>query len=531
MAYLTKLEAALRLGVGVELLDYFVRRCPKPTQQRKLTCITSGEDSLFNQNELDSFWSYLAEPWPIPANGDRPRMPDPIAEDIKRESHYECAICGNMNHGEVAHIKPVAGTLNNRPDNLIFLCPNHHTEYDLGYRPSSNVTEESLRAAKRVKGDSRRRMMRNEANVEKLCRHVVALLQSLMADIKKVDDPSVAQVYQTEVEALLKKFPDLSKSASEAAEKDQCTGPLCQQILGHTPQLARLAEISSTEDDESLGESEMDEVDGIIQGILNSIDEVDCPHCGGSGTVGLVGDFCRFCEGSCFVSHEAAAEYDPDEIDEMACPHCGGKGTKGWANELCLYCGGSCVVTREEAADYDPDDLDEVDCPHCKGSGQRGLRSDLCTVCRGSGTVSRQEADEYDPDEIDEVDCPRCGGTGTVGWRGDFCRYCDGSCFVSREEAEKYDPDDLDEVECPRCGGSGQKGWSSEVCSFCQGSCYIPRKESANYNPDYLDEEKCPHCGGGGTTGRKGDMCKLCKGACVVSREIAKAYRDKFGHN
>ena len=42
-----------------------------------------------------------------------------------------------MDSGEVAHIDAVADTLNNSPDNLIYLCPNHHTKYDLGYKPSS----------------------------------------------------------------------------------------------------------------------------------------------------------------------------------------------------------------------------------------------------------------------------------------------------------------------------------------------------------------------------------------------------------
>jgi HNH endonuclease len=36
----------------------------------------------------------------------------------------------------------------NSPDNLILLCPNHHTEYDLGFKPRSNVSLEALRAAK-----------------------------------------------------------------------------------------------------------------------------------------------------------------------------------------------------------------------------------------------------------------------------------------------------------------------------------------------------------------------------------------------
>ena len=68
----------------------------------------------------------------------------------------------------MAHIEAVAETLNNSSDNLIFLCPNHHTKYDLGFKPSSNITLEVVRAAKFVKRSTRQRVLRHEANAIKL---------------------------------------------------------------------------------------------------------------------------------------------------------------------------------------------------------------------------------------------------------------------------------------------------------------------------------------------------------------------------
>ena len=51
----------------------------------------------------------------------------------------KCSVCGYINHVHVCHIKPITSfsldtTLGvvNHPDNLIYLCPNHHWEFDNG---------------------------------------------------------------------------------------------------------------------------------------------------------------------------------------------------------------------------------------------------------------------------------------------------------------------------------------------------------------------------------------------------------------
>lgn len=62
-----------------------------------------------------------------------------LAEKIYKESNKEmkCAICGYDKHVEIAHIKPVSefdgdSTIAdiNSLKNLIYLCPNHHWEFD-----------------------------------------------------------------------------------------------------------------------------------------------------------------------------------------------------------------------------------------------------------------------------------------------------------------------------------------------------------------------------------------------------------------
>jgi DnaJ-class molecular chaperone len=147
-------------------------------------------------------------------------------------------------------------------------------------------------------------------------------------------------------------------------------------------------------------------VSAAIEESLIELDEVDCPHCGGSGTTGLVGDFCAYCNGDMVISQEQAKDYDPQEIDETDCPHCGGRGLTGITGFICDYCRGSGRVSKMTASTYDPDEMDEVDCPHCRGRGMTGLASDICAYCDGAQRETTTATEEYDRDEIDEVDCP-----------------------------------------------------------------------------------------------------------------------------
>jgi len=61
----------------------------------------------------------------------REDIPDPIKRIIRQEANFGCVICGNPLI-EYAHIIPYATTRDNRPENLVALCPTDHTKYDLG---------------------------------------------------------------------------------------------------------------------------------------------------------------------------------------------------------------------------------------------------------------------------------------------------------------------------------------------------------------------------------------------------------------
>ncbi|MBF4049609.1 hypothetical protein ISI15_16395 [Burkholderia pseudomallei] len=523
MAFLTKIEAAIALGVGVDLLDWFIKKCPKPGEDRTLVTIKVGTEEMIDEAELAQFQQYLREPWPVKIDKTRPTIPDKIKTDVKQESHLACAICGHMDNGEVAHIEAVKKTYNNSPDNLIFLCPNHHTKFDLGFKPRSNVTEDEVRAAKLIKRQSRARIMRVEADVTRALVTVLDLIRRLKKRIDDAEGKAISKVYLVEMKNLLKHSAQLGEKVASASKSGTANGELQKHLNQHAPTIAKLSAegLAATSDRQmkakvrSLVEESHD--------VVEALDEVDCPRCNGRGTTGLNGDWCKYCRGSQQVSHARAEAYDPNDIDEEECPHCNGVGTVGLCGDYCAYCRGSQFVSSDRAAEYSPADIDERACPRCDGRGTTGLVGDFCAYCRGSCVVSLEKWSEYEPDEIDEVACPRCDGNGTTGLNGDFCAFCKGSQVVTKAKADAYDEDTIGEVECPHCNGRGTTGLNGTYCSFCRGSQVISEAKAERYDPDEIDEVMCPRCGGQGTTGYAGDICKLCKGEQTVT--AAKAHK------
>ena len=481
MAFKSPIEAAMMLGLRVETLDYLTKHCPKSGEDRKLKAVSTDVGPLFDDNELLAYWDYLAKPWPKPKGGGRPHIPKVLADDVKDELHHGCAICGSMDNGEIAHIDAVADTLNNSPGNLIYLCPNHHSKYDLGFKPASNITLEVVGAAKLIKRNSRCRLLKYEANATKLLQSLIHFLKDAEKKMVEAPDEDHRSIYLAEMKGLLASIPGLTQASLEEAEKDKLTSQPEKELAKAAPKLAALAAAvtpGSTESDvRSKAKSVVDEVDEM----LIDIDEVDCPHCGGRGQTGLVGDFCSYCKGSCVVTQAKHDAYDPDDIDEVGCPHCGGRGTTGLAGDLCVYCKGSCVVTQDRFDEYDRSEIDEVECPRCAGRGQTGLVGDVCAYCKGSCVVTQAKYEAYDPNKIDEVDCPHCAGRGQTGLVGDICSYCKGSCFVSRAKHDAYDPSKIDEVDCPHCAGRGTTGLASDVCALCKGSCVVSHAKSEAY--------------------------------------------------
>ena len=221
MALKSLIEAAMHLCLRVETVEYFVKHCPKRGQTRTLQTVETAAGVVFDEVELGNFVAYLNEPWPLPEKGGRAAVPEKISDDVKDEAHHACAICGHMDNGEVAHIKSWAVSLNNAPNNLIFLCPNHHTKYDLGFKPASNLTQEEVIAAKRLKQNSRRRILKYEANATKSLQSLISFINGIEESLSKEHAHNFQSIYVTEMQNLISTIPELSLRSEEEAGKDK----------------------------------------------------------------------------------------------------------------------------------------------------------------------------------------------------------------------------------------------------------------------------------------------------------------------
>lgn len=70
----------------------------------------------------------------------RPAIPESTKRIVRRDAFFGCAICGNPLI-EYCHIIPYSVSLDSSPENLVALCPNHHTIYDFGNISRSKIRE------------------------------------------------------------------------------------------------------------------------------------------------------------------------------------------------------------------------------------------------------------------------------------------------------------------------------------------------------------------------------------------------------
>lgn len=72
----------------------------------------------------------------------RPDIPAHIKREVRRQCGFGCAICG-MPFFEYDHIEEYAGIKEHTADNLILLCPNHHSS-----KTTKKLSKERIREAK-----------------------------------------------------------------------------------------------------------------------------------------------------------------------------------------------------------------------------------------------------------------------------------------------------------------------------------------------------------------------------------------------
>jgi tetratricopeptide (TPR) repeat protein len=139
---LTDTEASIYLGITKELLYAYVRNAPKKglNHDRKLVSIEVEGNNRFCADDLDSFDSYLKEPWSIEGNG-RPEIPSYIQDYLKTEIGGKCPITGKGYPLENAHITDYSISKSHHHHNIIRIAKEEHTKFDNKVLPKSSLLQ------------------------------------------------------------------------------------------------------------------------------------------------------------------------------------------------------------------------------------------------------------------------------------------------------------------------------------------------------------------------------------------------------
>lgn len=85
--------------------------------------------------------------------GNRPKVPTALEEQVLTASRRRCSLCFGLNRdtnikkGQIAHLD--GDRENNSFDNLVFLCLEHHAEYDSRSPQTKGITPAELRTYRR----------------------------------------------------------------------------------------------------------------------------------------------------------------------------------------------------------------------------------------------------------------------------------------------------------------------------------------------------------------------------------------------
>ncbi len=351
MPLLTEIEAAMKVRMSPQLLRWFTQNAPKFGINRKLKFVRQNSEYFYDKDELISFDRFLKKAWPH-TPGKRPRTPVGIREEIKIESHCECAVCHNEHSGNAAHIKAVSKSHNNHPHNLIWLCQNHHTSYDRGYKTHSTLDGSTIRFLKKTLLNTQVRKWRIEHRA----------IQSLLLLTNDID--SIRTALQDQKLVVI--HPALLIVAEKTIERLRENA---LERLQASPDPEQMEQI--TEDQE------------FTETIADSLREKDFHS---PGTLNEVVD-----------DIVEARNHYLEDTGSIECPLCKGSGYH--RSRVCPICEGDGAVDKEDIGYIDLSGFEDEECPLCKGSGYH--RSRTCPICEGDGAVDKEGLDHIDLSEYE----------------------------------------------------------------------------------------------------------------------------------
>lgn len=490
---LTEYEAAVATGVSPELLRWLTKNPPKQGLSRVLKVEKiDNEIYFYEEAELLGFNNWLKAPWPHKP-GKRPHVPTAIKSEIKVEANGECAMCHkHKDTCEAAHLDPVAKSFNNHPENLLWLCSNHHTAYDKGLFGPKEEDADFVLSFKQSLYYFRRTMWLMQQEVSHKLFTLLQTCDVLAKQMQVVQTKDQIQAVETlgqQAMAVIPTIAPLSTTDPKYAAYQAISLEALTLATGTEPVAKRLRKAQD-----------------IRRDYVVAFGFVPCPLCKGSGR--HEGTDCPVCNGDREIDEHLAERVDLRAFEKVNCPLCEGGGR--FRGEACPVCGGDAEMDRRYADTVDLSDYQEIDCPLCEGSGR--FEGDQCPACGGDAQMDRRYADRIDLSEYQEVNCPLCEGEGR--YEGRDCPECGGDKQMQRRFADKIDINDYSKVDCPVCDGDGRH--KGDDCPVCGGECKINRGDLERIDVRDYEDVECPICHG---TGRmEGDDCRACGGEGELER-------------
>jgi hypothetical protein len=275
--------------------------------------------------------------------------------------------CKHGNKCEAAHLEPVASSQSNHPENLLWLCANHHTSYDKGhYGPR---TEDMDFVGNHKKILRRFRVMQWQMQAH-LSVKLIGALESCALLSKQLDEAATVDQIAA-VEAVATKFLSDLPSMAPVSKADKRFAKF-EKIS---------AEVESLSSSDAPVRTRLNRAAAVRVEYVVATGMVGCPLCNATGVHD--GADCPVCDGNREVAPDELQQVDLSSFDYVDCPLCSGTGFNG--GETCPACGGEQRMERRQAEWIDVRDYANITCPICEGSGRHF--GDTCRACRGEGRI------------------------------------------------------------------------------------------------------------------------------------------------
>ena len=337
------------VGLSPRLLRWLTKHAPKQDDDHKLKSDKEVDGILFfDEEELRSFNEWLRLPWPH-RDKKRPPIPAGIREEVRVEANGECAICNA--HGDTcqaAHLDPVARSKNNHPENLLWLCANHHIAYDDGlYGPDVENAEfvKSFKVA----------LHRHKTMLWRMQHEVSSKLFLVLTDCDRLAKELAGAKTVTQVKAverLATKTLSTIADLAPVSPKD----PSYKAYEAISPDLKLLTTSGTSE---SAVADRLHRAQTIHSEYVTALGYVKCPLCNGSGD--FHNEVCPECRGDGEMPRRRAEQVDTSQYKDVKCPLCNGSGD--FHNEVCPECGGDGEMPRWRAEQVDTSQYKERQMP------------------------------------------------------------------------------------------------------------------------------------------------------------------------